>query len=324
MHTPATMSTFPSLVSRHASRGIRPQVLSMNIPLLLAPTKEIQRPGSTPPLRSRASSSTGYRPHFTEFFDQTELITVLPLFPSIPKSNPDQSIQSGSLRSVHPSIPINRSTPDHSDQPIHQSRSIDPLRITPISPSINPDQSIQSGSLRSVHPSIPINRSTPDHSDQTIHQSRSIDPIRITPISPSINPDQSIHSGSLRSAHPSIQSPINPSSKFNQSTQIAHQPISHRSIYPTRPSTHHPNSINLPQPPINPSSKFNQSTQLAHQPISQIIPIRTLPPTNHQADFLVRIVGGGDTGNLSKQVIFPSQSSTRNICVKGFDLPDWL
>ena len=155
MHTPATMSTFPSLASRHASRGIRPQVLSMNIPLLLAPTKEIQRPGSTPPLRSRASSSTGYRPHFTEFFDQTELITVLPLFPL---NTQIQSVQSNpSTQSV--------------------------------------DQSILSGLLRSVHPSI-----------QSVDQ---IYPFRITPISPSINLPKS---------------PINPSSKFNQSTQTAHQP----------------------------------------------------------------------------------------------------
>ena len=201
MHTPATMSTFPSLVSRHASRGIRPQVLSMNIPLLLAPTKEIQRPGSTPPLRSRASSSTGYRPHFTEFFDQTELITVLPLFPL---NTQIQSVQS------NPSIP-------------------------------SVDQSILSGSLRSVHPSIPsVNQST-----QIAHQ----------PIS-------------HRSIYPNRPSTHHPNS--NQSTQTAHQPIIQiHSIYPNRPSTHHPNSTNLPNSPINPSAKSSPSAHCSSIATSQ-------------------------------------------------------
>ena len=151
MHTPS---------SRHASRGLRPQVSPMNIPVLLAPTKEIQRPGSTPPLRSRASSSTGSRPHFTVFFDQTEPIAVLPLFPLDPQSlspiqsvqsnqsiqSADQSIQSGSVRSVHQSI-------QSVDQSIQSGlvRSIQSV-----------DHSIQSGSVRSVQSvSNPINQSNP-------------------------------------------------------------------------------------------------------------------------------------------------------------------
>ena len=154
----------------------------MNVPVLLAPTKDLQRPGSTPTLRSRAPSST-VRPPFPVLYDPTGTQSNPPsLSPTQSVQSVDQSIPSGSLRSVHPSI-----------------QSV--------------DQSTQSGSLRSSIQSV----------------------------------DQSTQSGSLRSVHPSIPS-------------------------------------------------VDQSIQPAHLSISSIIPTRTLPLPNHQADFLARIVGGGDTG----------------------------
>ena len=99
MQTPTTMPTFLSPAPRPMSRGLRPQVSPMNIPVLLAPTTEIQRPGSTPTLRNfsclefhRVSSS------FSGFLRPDGK----PIQPSKPKSNPISPIQS--INPTRPSI----------------------------------------------------------------------------------------------------------------------------------------------------------------------------------------------------------------------------
>ena len=179
MQTPTTMSNFQSPALRLTSRGLSPS--PVNTHMLLAPTKEFQRPGSTPTLRSRAVSSIGSRPPFPVFND-----------PTGNQSNPPSLSSTQSVQSINP---------------------------------------VQSNQIQSINPV----QSNPTQSVQSV-QSNQIGPAQSNPIQ-------------------SVQSV--------QSVQ---------------------------------SAQLNQSIQPAHQPISPIIPNHTSPPPSSQADFLARIVGGGDTG----------------------------
>ena len=243
MHTPA---------SRHASRGLRPQVLPMNIPVLLAPTKEIQRPGSTPPLRSRASSSTGSRPHFTVFFDQTEPIAVLPLFPLHPPSlsqirstqsnqPTDQSILPGSARSK-------------SNQPIQSvHQSISPISPThSSSPIIAPSHPLGAAAVPSPPTTTTTKTTNPTTTIQSVTNHSPISSQLLTPFIPPTNP-------------PPIQSrlhePISPPS-------IIHQSDSNSSDIPTIPTT----------PIIMPQLNVVQPGQALQPKVSSVYPGQVSAP----------------------------------------------
>ena len=140
MHTPTMMPTLQSPAPRLTSRGLGPS--PVNIPVLLAPTKEFQRPGSTPTLRSRASSSIGSRPPFPVLYDPTGIQS------KPPSLSPIQSVSQ--IQSTNPT-----------------SRSIDPSGISPISPiknqSINPTRPSTYPSAQSsppTHRHLPVAKQT--------------------------------------------------------------------------------------------------------------------------------------------------------------------
>ena len=140
MQTPPTMPTFLSPAPRNTSRGLRDQVSPTNI---LAPTKEVQRPGSTPTLRTRGPSSIGSRPPVPVLYDPTGLQSNPPSLNPI-QSNPIQS------------NPINQS---NQSSPIQSNQSNQSNSITLSNPLINPSATL---SLPS-HCHLPTAKQTSSH-----------------------------------------------------------------------------------------------------------------------------------------------------------------